>query len=114
MLKILLETPEVEKFWVTIQKDIADRMLAKKGDKNYSSYSVKSNLLAEYRSSFKISRNCFMPRPFVDSVVLEAKRKILPVGFKDSDIQPFCNLVNSSFLHRRKKLLNWIKYIQSL
>jgi 16S rRNA (adenine1518-N6/adenine1519-N6)-dimethyltransferase len=108
MLKILLETPQVRLFWATIQKDIADRMLAKKGDKNYSSYTVKSNLLAEYKSCFKVSRNCFIPKPFVDSVVLEGKRKSLPEGFKNQDIQDFFNLVNSAFLHRRKKLLNSI------
>ena len=106
MLNILLEAPGVEKFWVTIQKDIADRMLARKGDKNYSSYTVKSNLLAEYKSCFKVSRNCFIPKPFVDSVVLEAKRKNLPENFESRDIQEFFNLANSGFLHRRKKLLN--------
>lgn len=106
MLKILLETLEVGEFWATIQKDIADRMLAKRGDKNYSSYTVKSNLLAEYKSSFKVSRNCFIPKPFVDSVVLEGRRKSLPEGFIDQDIQDFFNLVNNAFLHRRKKLLN--------
>ena len=98
----------MELFWATIQKDIADRMLAKKEDKNYSSYTVKSNLLADYKSCFKVSRNCFIPKPFVDSVVLEAKRKSLPEGFKDQDIHDFFNLVNSAFLHRRKKLLNSI------
>ena len=49
MLKILREAPGIEKSWVTIQKDIADRMLAGQGDKNYSSYTVKSNLLAEHK-----------------------------------------------------------------
>jgi 16S rRNA (adenine1518-N6/adenine1519-N6)-dimethyltransferase len=91
---------------VTIQKDIADRMLARTGDKNYSSYAIKANLLAEYRSSYKVSRNCFIPKPFVDSVVVEASRKELPGGLdSDEEIEGFFNLVNSSFLHRRKKLL---------
>jgi 16S rRNA (adenine1518-N6/adenine1519-N6)-dimethyltransferase len=108
MLKILLETPVMEQFWATIQKDIADRMLAKKGDKNYSSYTLKSNLLAEYKSCFKVSRNCFIPRPFVDSVVLEGRRKNLPKDFENQDIRDFFDLVNISFLHRRKKLLNSI------
>ena len=116
MLKILLEASEVEYFLATIQKDIADRMLAKRGDKNYSSYTVKSNLLAEHKSCFKVSRNCFIPRPFVDSVVLEAKAKSLPEGFKKHETQDFFDLVNSSFLHRRKKMLNSLaldkRYVQ--
>jgi len=65
-LKILKETEKIPQSWMTIQKDIADRLTAEPGDKNYSSYTVKSNTLACYRSCFKISRNCFLPRPFVD------------------------------------------------
>jgi len=86
---------------------MADRLLAKTGDKNYSSYTVKSNLLADYKPGFKISRNCFMPKPFVDSIVIGISRKVFPEGFSsDNDIEKFFSLVNNSFLHRRKKLLN--------
>jgi 16S rRNA (adenine1518-N6/adenine1519-N6)-dimethyltransferase len=107
MLKMLREAPGIKYFWVTIQKDIAERLLAKTGDKNYSSYTIKSNLLADYRPCFKISRNCFIPKPFVDSVVIRVSRRILPEGFScNNDIEKFFGLVNSSFIHRRKKLLN--------
>jgi 16S rRNA (adenine1518-N6/adenine1519-N6)-dimethyltransferase len=107
MLNISTEAPGIGRFWMTIQKDIADRMIANKGDKNYSSYSVKANLMAEYRICFKISRNCFIPRPFVDSVVVEAARKMLPEVIEtDEEVKAFFDLVNNSFLHRRKKMLN--------
>ncbi|HAJ95742.1 MAG TPA: ribosomal RNA small subunit methyltransferase A [Actinobacteria bacterium] len=107
MLKIPREAPAVKNFLVTIQKDMADRLMAKAGDKNYSSYTVKSNLLADYKQEFKISRNCFIPKPFVDSVVIGISRKVLPEGFNgNNDIEKFFSLVNNSFLHRRKKLLN--------
>lgn len=107
MLKILREAHGIKHFLVTIQKDMADRLLAKAGDKNYSSYTVKSNLLADYRPGFKISRNCFMPKPFVDSAVVGISRRTLPEGFSgNNDIEKFFDLVNNSFLHRRKKLLN--------
>lgn len=107
ILKILRETPDIKQFYITIQKDIADRLLAKVGDKNYSSYTVKANLLAQYVSEFKISRNCFMPKPFVDSAVVGVRYRVLPEGFNsDDDIERFFSLVNNCFLHRRKKLLN--------
>jgi len=106
MLKILRES-DIKKHWITVQKDIADRILAGIGDKNYSSYSVKANFLADWSMSFKVSRNCFIPRPFVDSVVLEVSRKLLPSGFEDDrDVEDLFNLINASFAHRRKKLLN--------
>ncbi len=107
MLKMLREAPSITHFWATIQKDIAERLLAETGDKNYSSYTIKSNLLADYRLCFKISRNCFIPKPFVGSVVVEVSRRTLPEGFGGSNgIEKFFDLVNSSFIHRRKKLLN--------
>jgi 16S rRNA (adenine1518-N6/adenine1519-N6)-dimethyltransferase len=111
ILKILVEAPQIKSFYVTVQKDIADRIMAKRGDKNYSSFTVKSNLLADYRQCFKISRYCFMPKPFVDSAVIEAKRKPLPAGFRNyDDMRKFFNFVNSSFLHRRKKILNSLQF----
>jgi len=107
MLKILRGAPQIKTTLVTIQKDIADRILASKGDKDYSAYTVKSDLLADHRACFKVSRNCFMPKPFVDSVVLETSRKGLPPIFKTAgQVDRYFDLVNSAFRHRRKKLLN--------
>lgn len=107
ILKILKETEKIPQFWMTIQKDIADRLIAEPGDKNYSSYTVKSNTLACYRSCFKISRNCFIPKPFVDSIVVEVTRKKIPAELCGEDgIEGFFNFVNASFAHRRKMLLN--------
>ncbi len=107
ILKILKESEKIPQSWMTIQKDIADRLTAEPGDKNYSSYTVKSNTLACYRSCFKISRNCFLPKPFVDSSVIEVTRKKIPDELRSSDgIESFFDLVNASFAHRRKMLLN--------
>ena len=75
LLKILTEAKDVRKLFVTIQKDIAERLLASVGDKNYSSYTLKSNFLADFNLCFQISRNCFLPRPFIDSVVVGVNRK---------------------------------------
>ena len=105
ILKIMLEAPEIEQYCLTIQKDIADRLIAKKGDKNYSSYAVKANFLADFKILFSVSRNCFVPAPFVDSVVVKAGRKIAK---KTADINTpdFFGFVEDCFLHRRKKLIN--------
>lgn len=107
ILKILIEAEDIKKLFITIQKDIAERLLASVGDKNYSSYTVKSNFLADFNFCFQISRNCFLPKPFVGSVVVEASRKdnrvLMDENFKTGD---FFDFVNSCFLHRRKKLIN--------
>ena len=107
LLKILTETEDIKRFFVTIQKDIAERLLASAGDKNYSSYTLKSNFLADFNYCFQISRNCFFPRPFIDSAVIEVNRKNrgIPEG-KNFNTEDFFDFLNSCFLHRRKKLVN--------
>ncbi len=107
IIKFLMEAKKVKELFLTIQKDIAIRLLAGVGDKNYSSYTVKSNTLASYKICFPISRNCFMPVPFVDSVMVKiekrsGKNKLL----KDMELKNFFEFVNKCFLHRRKKLVN--------
>ncbi len=107
LLKILLEAESIKKLLLTIQKDIAGRMLASPGDKNYSSYTVKANSLADFNFCFQISRSCFIPRPFIDSVVIEANRKENELLKSDNfNIKDFFDFVNGCFLHRRKKLVN--------
>ncbi len=107
VLKILLESPDIKKMFITIQKDIALRMLASVGDKNYSSYTVKTSFLADFKLCFQISRNCFIPRPFVDSAVVEVTRKDDKVLSRENfNIKDFFGLVTKCFSHRRKKLVN--------
>ncbi|MCL5072916.1 MAG: 16S rRNA (adenine(1518)-N(6)/adenine(1519)-N(6))-dimethyltransferase RsmA [Actinobacteria bacterium] len=105
ILKIMLETSKLEFYCLTIQKDIAERLTAKKGDKNYSSYTVKANFLADFKILFSISRSCFVPVPFVDSVVVKATRKTSEKT-SDIDTRDFFGFIEDCFLHRRKKLIN--------
>ncbi|MDD5659735.1 MAG: 16S rRNA (adenine(1518)-N(6)/adenine(1519)-N(6))-dimethyltransferase RsmA [Actinomycetota bacterium] len=126
ILRILNQTDKIKDFYITIQKDIADRILAKPGDKNYNAFTVKLNYYTEFIGSFPISKNCFYPKPFVDSVTVYLKRKdnYFPEKvFKkindtlsddilrnNSMITNFtCNFfefVEDCFSHRRKKLIN--------
>ncbi len=107
LLKMIMEAESIEKMVLTVQKDIAERLLASEGDKNYSSYTVKANFMADFRFCFQIPRNCFIPRPFVDSWVIEASRKdnsvLVDGGF---NVKGFFDFINSCFIHRRKKLVN--------
>jgi len=107
LLKILKETEDIKKLYVTIQKDIAARLLASARDKNYSSYTLKSNFLADFNYCFQVSRNCFFPRPFIDSAVVEIIRKDTGVlAGNNFSTEDFFDFLNSCFLHRRKKLIN--------
>jgi 16S rRNA (adenine1518-N6/adenine1519-N6)-dimethyltransferase len=112
IITILRNAPGIDKMYLTIQKDIADRLIAKTGGKNYSSYTVKSALLADFRILFQISRTCFLPVPNVGSVFVEVCRK----NMRDSKIKPdnlseFLSFIDNCFLHRRKKLVNSLEKV---
>ena len=118
LIKILIEATGIDRLFVTIQKDIADRVLARPGDKNYSSYTVKSNFLASYNVCFQISRNCFRPKPFVDSAFVEIIRKDSSALLKKSigiqgeienekkAVIDFFKFIDDCFSNRRKKIIN--------
>jgi 16S rRNA (adenine1518-N6/adenine1519-N6)-dimethyltransferase len=112
IIKILTEAPQIAELYLTIQKDIADRVLAGPGQKNYSSYTVKSGYLADFKLLFKISRTCFMPAPHVDSVFIKAVQKnCLPetnsgMIYTDEFKKSYFEFVDYCFIHRRKKLIN--------
>ena len=126
ILKILNQTDKIKDFYITIQKDIAERILAKPGDRNYNAFTVKLNYYAGFIRSFPISKNCFYPKPFVDSVTVYLKRKdnFFPVKIIDNInsvllggilnnsnlivnfTSDFFKFVEDCFSHRRKKLIN--------
>lgn len=126
LLKILSETQKITDFYVTIQKDIAERILAIPGDKNYNAFSVKLNFYSHFVKSFSISRSCFYPKPYVDSVTVHIRRnerflpnsilyKLSPLIISDvlknyelqiSFTQDFFHFIEDCFYHRRKKLIN--------
>jgi 16S rRNA (adenine1518-N6/adenine1519-N6)-dimethyltransferase len=110
IIKLLLEAMKIDEMYFTIQKDIASRLTAGVGEKDYSSYTVKANYLADFKVLFKIERTCFFPVPFVDSVFIKSKRKTGMKKMLSSKETPyFFNFIDACFAHRRKKLINSIQ-----
>ncbi|MDO5329083.1 MAG: 16S rRNA (adenine(1518)-N(6)/adenine(1519)-N(6))-dimethyltransferase RsmA [Coriobacteriia bacterium] len=87
---------------VMVQKEIADRILAKPNTKNYGAFTVKLAFYAKSVGSFGVSPDCFMPAPHVDSTVIKLDR----IG--DAPIE-YCDLVDICFAHRRKTIENNLK-----
>ena len=66
---------------VMVQKEVAERMMAQPGTKNYGAYTVKLRMLASPKSSFSVSRTSFLPPPRVDSTVIRLERyAVIPKG----------------------------------
>jgi len=88
---------------VTIQKELADRMLAEPQDSNYSALSVLVQALADVEMIRVLPPKVFWPRPKVDSAVV----LVVPRSEKRALIQDlawFHAAVRRIFLHRRKNL----------
>jgi len=110
-----ITTPILEKvfgepvlsFTFMVQKELADRLLAKPGSRECSSISVFVQSHADCQGSFNVSRSCFYPAPNVDSTVLS----LFFHGKQES--AEFFQIVRSSFQQRRKMLTSSLKALFS-
>ncbi len=86
-----------------VQHEVARRMTANPGSKDYGSLTLFLNYhcLAEY--VFKVKRTCFYPVPKVDSAVVRLQLRDPP---SVSDPESFLNIVRQAFEKRRKMLRN--------
>ena len=106
LIKIIEDKIAVDKIVVMVQKEVGDRFKAKPNSKDYSSLSVYLNYYFNTKKLLDVSRNVFMPKPNVDSIVVEfSKKERLPL--KDEKI--FFKLVRDAFKQKRKNLRNNLK-----
>jgi 16S rRNA (adenine1518-N6/adenine1519-N6)-dimethyltransferase len=90
--------------YVMLQKEMADRITASPGSKNYGALTVTLGLYYEPRRIFTIPRESFYPRPDVtSSFLMLTRRPSLPLA--EHEIPLFHNLVKSAFWGRRKTIL---------
>lgn len=103
----ITEGARFERCVFTVQREVADRMRAKPGSKDNSSFSILCQWLYDVKACVDLAPGCFWPRPNVASqAVLFTPRKN-PVELKDR--KSFVTLVHALFSQRRKTLLNNIK-----
>jgi len=102
----LLETGvPLESMTVMVQKEVAERMQAKPGTKDYGALSLAVQYYAEPYLAANVPQNCFMPRPNVASAVIRLRlHETKPV--QGSDPALMFKLIRASFNQRRKTLLN--------
>ena len=87
---------------IMVQKEFADRMVAKADTDDYSRLSVSVYYRARAEMMEKVSRNRFWPEPEVDSAVIRLTPRPAPFQVKDERL--FHKLVEALFLQRRKKI----------
>lgn len=93
-----------------IQEEVAQRFAAKPNTKEYGILSVFTQVYAKPKLMFKVSRNCFYPKPRVDSRIISLKFTDELINLiKDENF--FRNFVRGAFGTRRKTLRNSLKNI---
>ncbi len=90
---------------VMIQKEVAERIGAKPGNKSYGALTVAVNFYAEPEIICTVAPSAFMPQPKVSSAVIRLKMRDKP-AVEVKSTEKFFNVVRASFGQRRKTLLN--------
>ncbi len=95
----------VESMTVMLQKEVAERVVALPGSKDYGILSIAVQFYALPEIAFHVSRKMFYPEPKVDSAVLKiTPRDKVAVDVRNEGL--FWGLIKSAFYYRRKTLLN--------
>lgn len=98
----------IDSITVMVQKEVADRMQAGPGTKDYGALSLAVQYYAKPYIAANVPPNCFMPRPKVGSSVIKlTKYKEAPVQVSNETL--LFQLIRASFNQRRKTLQNGIK-----
>ncbi len=106
LIKIIEDNILADKIVVMVQKEVGDRFKAKPNSKDYNSLSVYLNYYFNVKKILDVSRNVFIPKPNVDSIVVEFTKKERK---KLKDEQLFFKLVRDAFKQKRKNLRNNLK-----
>lgn len=107
IMKFIDEGILPDKMVIMVQKEVAYRLAANVGSRDYGSLTVFLNYYYDIKKLFDVSRNCFTPKPNVDSAIVEMNLK--KDRLEVTDINLFNKLVRDSFLYKRKTLRNNLK-----
>ena len=109
---ILVELAQAERgprrIVVTLQLEVAKRLMARAGERDYGVLTLLVQLEYSPESSFKIPASCFYPEPDVDSACVCLVRRAEPLlAISQKDV--FAKVVKRSFSQRRKKMIKLLK-----
>ncbi|MBD8500668.1 16S rRNA (adenine(1518)-N(6)/adenine(1519)-N(6))-dimethyltransferase RsmA [Paenibacillus sp. CAU 1523] len=108
MMKLLEERLPLKNIVVMIQKEVAERMAAAPGSKDYGSLTVAVQYYSKPEIVCTVPHTVFIPQPNVESAVIRLKvRENPPVQVNDERL--FFDVVQASFAQRRKTLWNNLK-----
>lgn len=108
IFKILLED-KILNISIMLQRELVDRILAKPKTKTYGRLTVSINTFFEIKKVIKVSKECFYPKPKVDSSFIVLKKKDINI-----DKERYLSFIKECFANKRKTLLNSLKNSKSI
>ena len=102
--KFIVDDILPDKMVLMMQKEVAMRFSAKVNSKDYGALTVLLNYYYDIEKLFDVSKNCFFPRPNVDSAVISMSLKKERLNVVD--LSNFKKIVRDSFRYKRKNLRN--------
>ncbi len=106
--KIINDNLPVKHCIFMVQKEVADRLKAQIGTKQYNSLTIFIDYYFEVKKLFDVNRNSFYPKPNVDSSIISLEKRLnKKVIVSNEDI--FFKLIRDSFTYKRKTLRNNLK-----
>jgi len=113
IMSLFEEKIPLKSITVMVQSEVAHRMQAKEGTKDYGALSLAVAYYADPYIAANVPRNCFIPRPNVDSAVITLTcHEDKPV--KVSDEKLMFKLIRAAFNQRRKTLVNAVANFEEL
>lgn len=104
MMKLFESKISFERLVVMVQREVALRMCAKPGTKDYGALTLAVDFYTDPRIVTEVSPNCFRPAPKVSSSVVSLdKKEELCSGFEKENL---FKIIKLSFAQRRKTLIN--------
>ncbi len=104
IFKLLEESDKVKSLTIMVQKEVAEKIVSKVGDKDYGIPTVMTAFYGQAKITRIVGRQMFFPAPNVDSAILHIE--IEKDKFERVDKKQFSRFVKACFSMRRKTLLN--------
>ena len=107
IMKLLEDKLDITSITVMVQKEVAERLAAKTGEKLAGAITYAVEYYSEAKKIVEVPKESFIPEPEVESEVIQLNLREEP-AVKVKDEVKFFKLIKTSFMQRRKTLLNGI------
>lgn len=106
LMNLLASPVNWDRICVMMQKEVAQRLAAKPGTKQYGALTLAIEYQMQAKIAFEVSRRVFVPSPNVDSAIVVLAPREQPLAVQPFDRAKLFGFIRGCFAHRRKSLWN--------